>query len=62
MGKQGSKVSRIRRETHAIRPMHTLTRHFVFLTQRTYQDSAHQLAPLFNSGTGRNQMGSPYEG
>ena len=26
MGKQGSKVSRIRRETHAIQPMHTLTR------------------------------------
>ena len=36
---------------------HTLQ--FVFFNQRNCQDSTHQLAPLFNSGTGRNQMGSP---
>ena len=34
MGKQGSKVSRIRRETHAIRPMHTLTRHTSYFSRR----------------------------
>ena len=53
LGTQGSQVSR---ETH---PMQTLTRHTVSLTQRKYQDSAHQFVPLFNSGTGRNQMGFP---
>ena len=38
------------------------TPHFVFLTQRNYEDSAHQFASLFNSGTGKNQMGVPYVG
>ena len=34
MGKQGSKVSRIRRETHAIQPKHTLTRHTSYFSRR----------------------------
>ena len=34
MGKQGPQVSRIRRETHAIKPMHTLTRHTSYLSRR----------------------------
>ena len=34
MGKQGSQVSRIRRETHAIRPIHTLTRHTSYFSRR----------------------------
>ena len=63
MGKQGSQVSRIRRETHVIRPMHTLTRHTSYFSRREITRIApNQFGPLFNSGTGRNQMGSPYEG
>ena len=32
--KQGSQVSRIRRETHAIQPMHTLKRHTSYFSRR----------------------------
>ena len=60
---QGSQLSRIRRETHAIQPMHTLTRHTSYFSRREITRIAtNQFGPLFNSGTGRNQMGFPYVG
>ena len=59
---EGSQVSRIRREAHAIQPLHTHSRHTSYFSRREIARIAHQFAPLLNSGTGRNQMGFPYVG